>query len=148
MYSLRPATLAYFVVVELACLAIELEVTKRQKTHRAFDVARGHHFTAIVHTRREGDVDQTLCERRHHPLSDIAVPTQDDALEDRLDFTPDNSALCRYARLVHITISRGRKSAMNELNAGDVVSECRNAKCFDRSLANHARRARVGGCDR
>src|SRR5215213_693966 len=137
------AALAYFVFVELARLSIELEVTEGQKTHRTFHVARCHHLSPIVHTRRERNVDKSLFKPGHHALSNVTVPAQDDAFENRFDLAPDYCALCRDARLVDMTISRGRNPTVNKLDTHDVVGDCRNAKCLDRSLANHASRARA-----
>src|SRR6185436_3426198 len=143
MYSLCPPASAYFVFVKLACLAIELEVTKRQKTHRTFHVARRHHVTAIVHTRRERNVDESLLEPGHHSLSDVAISTQEDALENRFDLSPDYRTLLRDTRVVDMTISRVRDTTVNKLDPRDVVSERWNTKRLDRSFANHASRARA-----
>src|SRR5690349_16476959 len=106
MYALRAATLAHFVGVKLAGLAIELQVTHRQKTHRAIDVARRHHLAATVHTRRERNIDVSLFEAGHHSLRNITVTAHDDALEDRFDLTPDNRTLFRDTSFIDITISR------------------------------------------
>src|SRR5678815_4340555 len=135
MYSLCPPASAYFVFVKLACLAIELEITERQKTHRALHVARCHHFTAIVYTRRERNVDESLLEPGHYSLSDVAISTHQDAFENRLDLSPDHRTFFRDARLVDITLRRGRNTTVNKLDPGDVVGERRNAKRLDRSLS-------------
>src|ERR1044071_9516525 len=119
MYSLRPATLAYFVCVKLACLAIESQVAHRQKTHCAFHVAHRHHLAATVHTRLERNVQVSLFKAGHHSPGNITVTAHDDALEDCLDLTPDNRTLFRDTCFIDITISRSCQSTMNELNAGD-----------------------------
>src|SRR6185369_11359893 len=147
MYSLCPPASAYLIFVQLACLAIELEVTERQKTHRTFHVTRRHHVTAIVYTRRERNVDESLLEPGHYSPSDVAISTHEDAFENRLDLSPDHRTFFRDARLVDITLSRGRNTAVNKLDPGDVVGERRNAKRLDRSLSHHASRARTCRCD-
>src|SRR6185295_12449471 len=94
-------------------------------------------------TRRERNVDETLLEPGHHSLGDVTVSAQDDAFENRFDLSPDYGTLFRDARLVDMTISRGRNTTVNKLDPRDVVGDCRNAKRLDRSLANHASRARA-----
>src|SRR6185503_21314294 len=71
------------------------------------------------------------------------MPAQDDAFENRLNLTPDDGTFLRDARLIDLTFSRSRNSTVNQFDAGEVVGECRNAKRFDRSFANHASGARA-----
>src|SRR6187549_3047325 len=103
MYPFSLAALAHFVVVKLARLAIEPQISRREKTHCAIDVAHRHHFTTIVHAWRERNVQQPLLKPRHHTLRDVAIPTPNDAFENRFNLASYACTLLRDASFIDKT---------------------------------------------
>src|SRR6185503_12165855 len=100
MYPFGLATLADLVLVKLTRLAIQSQVPYRQKTHRAINVAHRHHFTTVVHARRERNVQQTFFKTRHHTLRDVTIPIPNNTFKNRFNLASYTRTLLRHASFI------------------------------------------------